>query len=52
MFDIIKHSSSMERAMEIFGESGIEIKITGQRHLGAVIGSQEYKRLNYNTSKI
>ena len=30
--------------MEIFGESGIEIKITGQRHLGAVIGSQEYKR--------
>ena len=32
----------MERAMEIFGESGIEIKITGQRHLGAVIGSHEY----------
>ena len=31
--------------MGIFGESGIEIKTTGQRHLGAVIGSLEYKRL-------
>ena len=35
----------MERAMGIFGESGIEFKTTGQRHLGAVIGSLEYKRL-------
>ena len=42
---IIKHPSSMERAMEIFGESGIEMKIIEQRQLGAVIGAQEYKRL-------
>ena len=38
----------MGRVIEIFGESGIEIKMTRQRHLGAVIGSNEYKRLYIN----
>ena len=35
MFDnktSIEHGE-LKRAMEIFGESGIEIKITGQRHI-------------------
>ena len=44
-------TSNMERVVEIVGESEIEIKITGQRHLGEVIGSQEYKRL-YNNNLV
>ena len=42
-FLILKDSVDTERATAIFEGSGITIKSTGQRHLGAVIGSDEYK---------
>ena len=40
---ILKNGSDHERALNIFKESGIKLKVTGQRHLGAVVGSQEFK---------
>ena len=33
----------LSRDLTIFNESGIKLKVTGQRHLGAVVGSQEFK---------
>ena len=33
----------MSKAKELFGNSGMIITTEGQRHLGAVIGSEEYK---------
>ena len=40
---ILKNCDDHERALSIFNESDIKLKVTGQRHLGAVVGSQEFK---------
>ena len=40
---ILKNCDDHERALSIFNKSGIKLKVTGQRHLGAVVGSQEFK---------
>ena len=40
---ILKNCDDHERALSIFNESGIKLKVTGQRYLGAVVGSQEFK---------
>ena len=32
-----------EKAERLFGDTGIQITIEGRKHLGAVIGSQEFK---------
>ena len=41
---ILKDSSNLERAQNLFGDSEIKITTTGQRHLGAVIGTEEFKK--------
>ena len=40
---IVKSESMKEKANEIFGKFGIQITCRGQRHLGAIVGTQEYK---------
>ena len=40
---IVKNPAQLEYAYEIFGETGITIGIEGERHLGAAIGSAEFK---------
>ena len=48
---IVKSPDDLQLANEIFDGTGIKITITGERHLGAVIGSQEY-RDEYVTNKV
>ena len=40
---IVKDEKFIDEATEMFGQTGIKITLTGERHLGAVIGSQEYR---------
>ena len=40
---LIVKEGSLSKAKELFGNSGMIITTEGQRHLGAVIGSEEYK---------
>ena len=40
---ILKDKSSLPKAQEIFGTTGVKITINGERHLGAVVGTQEYR---------
>ena len=40
---IVKNESMRERANELFGKFGIQITSRGQRHLGAIVGTLEYK---------
>ena len=48
---IIKDPSLLEEAQELFSGTGVKISYHGQRHLGATIGSESFKR-RYVTSKI
>ena len=48
---IVKDEQSFELANELFHGTGVKITRTGERHLGAVIGSQEF-RDEYVNSKI
>ena len=41
---IVKHREDFQRANMIFESSGIKISCDGQRHLGAVIGSVEFRK--------
>ena len=41
---IVKHREDFERANTIFKFSGIKISCDGQRHLGAVIGSTDFRK--------
>ena len=40
-----------EKARDVFGDSGVKISISGERHMGAVIGSPEFKE-EYVTQKV
>ena len=48
---IVKSSELYEKAEEIFGRDGIKVTTDGARHIGAVIGSKEYKE-QYVNNKI
>ena len=48
---IVKTPELLEHAREVFGESGIAIVLEGERHLGAVIGTNEFKE-SYVRNKI
>ena len=41
---LIVKEDQEEKAREVFGQTGISITTEGERHLGAVIGSEEYKQ--------
>ena len=45
---IVKNPSLLNRAQEIFGNTGVKITTDGERHLGAVIGSQEFRESYIN----
>ena len=40
---IVKNKDKQLEAQELFSEYGIEITTEGKRHLGAVIGTEEFK---------
>ena len=40
---LIVKENQEEKAKEVFGLTGITITTQGERHLGAVIGSDDYK---------
>ena len=48
---IVKKAEHLEYANEIFANTGINITMTGERHLGAVIGSLEFRE-SYIEKKI
>ena len=48
---IVKNPADLQRAQEIFNQTGIKITISGERHLGAVIGSPEF-RTEYVNNKV
>ena len=48
---ILKDKESYDLAVELFGQSGMQITLSGERHLGAVIGSLKFKR-EYVSNKI
>ena len=48
---ILKDPESYDLAVELFGDTEIEISRTGERHLGAVIGSTTF-RSDYVTKKV
>ena len=48
---IIKGPSLLQEAQRLFADTGVEISLNGQRHLGAVIGTDSFKH-QYVTSKI
>ena len=43
---IIKNPNSFDHAQNIFKDAGIKITFEGKRHLGAVIGSEDFKSAN------
>ena len=47
---IIVKEEHLERAQQMFADTGINITSAGKRHLGAVIGSHEYKQEYVNNS--
>ena len=48
---IVKDPSNLQRAHEIFDQTGVKVTTSGERHLGAVIGSPEF-RAEYVNNKI
>ena len=48
---IVKDPSNLQRAHEIFDQTGVKITTSGERHLGAVIGSPEF-RDEYVSNKV
>ena len=48
---IVKHEEDVELAREIFHDTGIQITTSGERHLGAVIGSSAFRE-EYINEKI
>ena len=40
---IVKSPELLERAEEIFGRDGVHVTTEGERHIGAVIGSRDFK---------
>ena len=48
---IVKKEEHLAEAEKYFGGTGIKVTLTGERHLGAVIGTQEY-RDEYVNNKI
>ena len=48
---ILKNPENLPRAQELFSETSIKITTDGQRHLGAAIGTPEYKH-TYITEKV
>ena len=48
---ILKDANALEQATEIFEGTGIQITTEGKRHLGAAIGSSDF-RVSYATKKI
>ena len=40
---IVKDTSDLEQVQEIFGSEGIKITTEGQRHIGAALGSEQFK---------
>ena len=41
---IVKRSDDMSKVEETFGRDGVKMTVEGERHIGAVIGSDEYKK--------
>ncbi len=48
---IVKSYELLEHAQDVFGDTGVTIDVNGERHLGAVIGSQHFKE-TYVTKKV
>ena len=48
---LIVKEAHLPKALETFGNSGVTITIEGERHMGAVIGSEQYKE-QYVTNKV
>ena len=48
---ILKGEDLLEQATDLFSGAGINITVTGERHLGAVIGSPDFKA-NYVDGKV
>ena len=48
---LIVKEKHQAKAEEIFKNTGVKISINGERHMGAVIGSQEFKEI-YVAEKI
>ena len=48
---IVKEESLLPKAIELFGNTNVEITWQGQRHLGAVIGTGDFKN-KYVTEKV
>ena len=48
---LIVKPDEREQAEEVFRDTGVKITIEGERHMGAVIGSQEYKE-SYVMNKV
>ena len=48
---VLKDHSLLQVATQLFADTEIEITCQGQRHLGAVIGSEDFKN-NYVSSKV
>ena len=40
---IVKNPQQLQLAEEVFGDTDITIDLNGERHLGAAIGSSEFK---------
>ena len=47
---IVKNEDSFQKALDIFKDSDIKFTLEGKRHLGAAIGSDEFKN-NYMKEK-
>ena len=41
---IVKDVAHLSKAKDIFGDTGVNITLEGERHLGAVIGSDEFRQ--------
>jgi hypothetical protein len=52
-FLIVKNREDLEESERLFGPLGVEVTINGQRHLGAVVGTSEFKQeyINDKVSK-
>ena len=51
LYSIVKKAEYEEKAKEIFGECGVTITTSGERHMGAVVGSETFKE-KYVTEKV
>ena len=46
---ILKNRELYERALKLFESEGVEISLEGERHLGAVVGSDQFKETYIST---